>query len=99
MRKLALALLLLAACSAAVAQSYPTKPVTIGVRPHPEHVAAVRATADLLDQLGHRVEEVDPGYPDPTTAFVPQFFAGVASEAAIVEHPERLERRAARERG
>lgn len=70
-----------------------TKPVTIGVRPHPEHVAAVRATADLLDQLGHRVEEVDPGYPDPTTAFVPQFFAGVASEAAIVEHPERLERR------
>lgn len=73
--------------------AWSTRPVTVGVRPHPEHVAAVRATAALLADLGHQVEEVDPGYPDPTAAFVPQFFAGVASEAAIVEHPERLERR------
>lgn len=70
-----------------------TKPVTIGVKPHPEHVAAVQAMADALRQIGHHVEEVDPGYPDPTSAFVPQFFAGVASEADIVEHPKRLERR------
>lgn len=73
--------------------AWATKPVTVGVRPHPEHVRAVRDTADLLAGLGHHVEEVDPGYPDPTSAFVPQFFAGVASEAEIVEHPERLERR------
>ena len=73
--------------------AWSTRPVTLGVRPHPEHVEAVRATASILAGLGHRVEQVDPGYPDPTTAFVPQFFAGVASEAALVEHPERLERR------
>lgn len=70
-----------------------TRPVTIGVRPAPEHVDAVRATATLLADLGHQVEEVYPGYPDATRAFVPQFFAGVRSEADVVEHPERLERR------
>jgi amidase len=70
-----------------------TRPVTMGVRPAPQHVEAVRATATLLADLGHHVEEVDPGYPDPTRAFVPQFFAGVRSEADAVEHPERLERR------
>jgi amidase len=70
-----------------------TRPVTIGVRPAPEHVDAVCATATLLAVLGHQVEEVDPGYPDATRAFVPQFFAGVRSEADVVEHPERLERR------
>ena len=39
------------------------------------------------------MEEVDPGYPDPTVAFVPQFFGGLRAEAAATEHPERLERR------
>lgn len=73
--------------------AWATKPVTVGVRPHHEHVQAVLDTAEVLAGLGHHVDEVDPGYPDPTTAFVPQFFAGVASEAQIVEHPERLERR------
>lgn len=70
-----------------------TKPVTLGVRPDPTHVEAVRATARLLTELGHDVREVDPRYPDPTLAFVPQFLAGVRDEAALVEHPERLERR------
>jgi amidase len=70
-----------------------TKPVTTGVKPHREHVTAVRDTARLLTELGHDVREVDPRYPDPTTAFVPQFFAGIRTEADAVEHYERLERR------
>jgi amidase len=70
-----------------------TRSATVGVRPHPENVRAVIDTAALLESLGHRVEEIDPKYPDATAAFVPQFFGGVRSEAAEVEHPERLERR------
>ena len=64
-----------------------------GIRPHPEHVEAVRATAQLLSDLGHDVVEVDPHYPDQTLAFVPQFFAGVRTECEAVEHYDRLERR------
>ncbi|HYF73785.1 MAG TPA: amidase [Nocardioides sp.] len=70
-----------------------TKPVTLGVRPDPVHVRAVRDTARLLEDLGHDVSEVDPRYPDPTAAFVPQFFAGIRAEADLVEHFDRLERR------
>ena len=70
-----------------------TTPVSPTVKPDPAHVRAVQETAALLAELGHDVREVDPGYPDPTTAFVPQFFAGVRDEADQVEHPDRLERR------
>ena len=70
-----------------------TKAVTLGVRADPVHVRAVEDTARLLSELGHDVREVDPHYPDPTAAFVPQFFAGVRSEADAVEHYARLERR------
>jgi amidase len=73
--------------------AWSTKPVTLGVRPDPANVTAVEATAELLDSLGHHVEEVDPGYPDPTVAFVPQFFGGVRAEADLVEEPALLERR------
>jgi amidase len=64
-----------------------------GVSPAREHVQAVQDIAALLADLGHDVVEVDPAYPDVTTAFVPQFLGGVRAEAAVVEHPERLERR------
>lgn len=69
------------------------KPVTLGVKPDPEHVRAVHETARLLADAGHQVREIDPRYPDPTVAFVPQFFAGIRAEAEMMEHPERLERR------
>lgn len=69
------------------------KPVTKGVRPDQAHVQAVRDTVRLLADLGHDVVEVDPRYPDPTLAFVPQFFAGIRTEADEVEHYDRLERR------
>ncbi|MFL6061807.1 MAG: amidase [Marmoricola sp.] len=70
-----------------------TVPVTKGVRPAPEHVAAVHEMAAFLAGLGHDVREVDPRYPDPTAAFVPQFLGGVRTEADAMEHPELLERR------
>jgi amidase len=70
-----------------------TKPVTLGVRPDPVHVRAVEDTARLLSDLGHDVREVDPHYPDPTAAFVPQFLGGIRAEADQVEHRDRLERR------
>ena len=70
-----------------------TKPVALGVRPDPVHVRAVEETARLLEDLGHDVRAVDPRYPDPSAAFVPQFFAGIRAEADEVEHYERLERR------
>jgi amidase len=62
-------------------------------RLHPEHAEAVRRAADRLRAAGHTVVDYDPHYPDPTTAFIPQFFAGIRSEAAEVEHPDLLERR------
>ncbi|MFC7492956.1 MULTISPECIES: amidase [unclassified Nocardioides] len=69
------------------------KSVTIGVAPDPAHVRAVEDAARLLTDLGHDVRQVDPHYPDPTAAFVPQFFAGIRHEAQHVEHYDRLERR------
>ena len=54
---------------------------------------AVEDTARLLADLGHDVFEIDPHYPDPTLAFVPQFFAGIRTESDAVEHYDRLERR------
>lgn len=70
-----------------------TVPVTQGVRPAPEHAQAVEETARLLAELGHDVHQVDPHYPDPTAAFVPQFLAGVRAEADAMEHFDRLEKR------
>lgn len=70
-----------------------TVPVTKGVRPAREHVRAVEETARLLSDLGHDVREIDPAYPDPTAAFVPQFLAGVRTEADAMERFALLEPR------
>ncbi len=70
-----------------------TVPVTKGVRPAAEHVQAVADIAATLTDLGHDVREVDPAYPDPTAAFIPQFFGGVRTEADAMEHFALLEPR------
>ncbi len=70
-----------------------TKSTVPGIRPAVEHVRAVEETATLLEGLGHEVFEIDPRYPDATTAFVPQFVGGVRAEAELVEDRGRLERR------
>jgi amidase len=69
------------------------RPVTLGVRPDPIHIRALKDTAQLLSDLGHEVFEIDPSYPDPTLAFVPQVLAGLRTEADEVENYDRLERR------
>jgi amidase len=70
-----------------------TAPVTKGLRPDPQHVRAVEDTAARLAALDHEVARIDPHYPDPTLAFVPQFLGGVRAEADLVEHRDRLEPR------
>ena len=63
------------------------------MRPEREHLDTVRATADLLDMLGHLVQELDARLPDPTAASVPQFVGGVRAELPLVERPELIQRR------
>ncbi|MBF6331986.1 amidase [Nocardia transvalensis] len=72
---------------------FSAKTTTPLLTPHPEHVHALETAALLLSGLGHQVDEVDPHYPDATSALLAQFYGGVRAEAAVVEHPELLERR------
>lgn len=69
------------------------KPVTPGIKPDPLNVAALEVAARHFAELGHDVRRFEPRYPDPTAAFVPQFFASIRTEAEQMQHPERLERR------
>lgn len=63
------------------------------VRLDPVQAEVVQEYAALLAELGHEVRELGGRLPDPTVAFLPQFFGGVRAEAEMVEHPERLEPR------
>jgi amidase len=70
-----------------------TRPTARGVKLQPDQRGAVESVAERLRELGHEVGEADPDYADISPAFVPQYLAGIKSEADYVEYPERLERR------
>lgn len=67
------------------------RPAPGPVRVDREVAAAVRNLAERLTKLGHQVDEVEGTWPDPTAAFVPQFFHAIRDEARQMEHPDRLE--------
>ena len=70
-----------------------TRSTAPGVRLDPRQRTAFEETVALLADLGHHVEELDRRLPDPTVAFLPQYYGAVRDEARLVEAPERLERR------
>jgi amidase len=57
---------------------------------------AVELTADLLRSLGHDVVKAQPRYGALLPVIMPRYLAGVASDAARVDNPDLLERRAKR---
>src|SRR5207245_794388 len=57
---------------------------------------AVEETAELLRSLGHHVAERDPKYGLLLPDIRRRYLAGVADDAAKLDHPERLERRSRR---
>ncbi len=63
------------------------------VRQDPHQARVVEQYAAHLAALGHDVREVGGRLPDPTVAFLPQFFGGMRAEADEVEHRDRLEPR------
>jgi len=67
-----------------------------GVKAGPAARRAVETTAELLLSLGHQVAARDPKYGQLFPDLVPPYLAGLADDAAKLEHPERLERRTRR---
>ena len=67
-----------------------------GVKAGPTARRAVEETVELLSSLGHRVAAGDPRYGLLAPDIIPPYLAGVAEEAAKLEHPERLEPRTRR---
>jgi len=57
---------------------------------------AVEETAELLRSLGHEVRERDPSYGQLFLDITPPYLAGLAEEAAKLDHPDRLEPRTRR---
>jgi amidase len=56
-------------------------------------VAAVRSTAEVLRELGHRVVDEDPEFGSLRNSQLPRYLRGIHEEARSLPHPERLERR------
>lgn len=59
----------------------------------PMLVEATGVTADRLRSMGHHQVAGPAKLPDPNAAFLPQFFAGIRTEIALVSDPELLESR------
>lgn len=70
-----------------------TKPSLPGLTVHKEHLRGVEKVVDALRKAGHTVKEVELKHPDPTAAFVTQFFGGIGDEIDGLEFPERIEAR------
>lgn len=70
-----------------------TTPATPGIKVHDDHLRAVAYAVHRLRAKGHEVREVDFKRPDPTLAFVTQFYGGIREEIAGLEFPERIEPR------
>lgn len=70
-----------------------TRPASPGVRVHKEHHEAVDRTVQCLRAAGHQVKAVHLRHPDPTVAFMAQFYGGIREEIAGLEFPERIEPR------
>jgi amidase len=54
---------------------------------------SVRRVAEVLRELGHEVEERDPGYARASDTVTVRYLAGVAQDAERFPRPERLQRR------
>ena len=70
-----------------------------GVKAGPVARRAVQETAELLRSLGHEVAERDPKYGQLLPDAMPRYVAGIADDAAKLDHPERLEARSRRMAG
>jgi len=65
-----------------------------GTRPGRAARQAVERTTELLRSLGHEVAEQDPSYGQISNGITVRSLAGIADDAAKLDHPDRLERRA-----
>ncbi|WP_370894947.1 amidase family protein [Janibacter sp. GXQ6167] len=72
--------------------AWTTRSITPGLRTDPVVQEATKGVVDTLAGAGHRVAKTDARWPTPTDSFLIQFFAGMATEAATVEHYARLQR-------
>jgi amidase len=70
-----------------------------GTKPGPAAKRAVEETVELLRSLGHEVAERDPKYGQLLPDMMPRYLAGVADDAAKLDHPEHLEARSRRMAG
>ena len=67
-----------------------------GTKAGPVARRAVEETAELLRSLGHEVAERDPKYGLLLPDILPPYLAGVADDAARLDHPQQLESRSRR---
>jgi amidase len=72
------------------------KPGLPGIRLKKPWREAVERTAELLGSLGHEVTKAQPRYGQLLPVIMPRYLGGVADDAARLDHPELLERRAQR---